>query len=261
MPDMTPQTDSETPLSVPQIAIVVGIILAVSMLLSPVTIVWPWRHYHRSCQSNLKECAIALQQYVNDYDGHLPSSFLVNHSKKWNRRDFLRFATQRGQLPPDPSKPLQTWSQVLYDHMGKGREIMWCPDDPVDHDGSNKSRVSYYWKLAADKAWYGVGCTKPCPKETDFVYNSDQVVLYERRAWHGSGQWLHDSAQINVAYMDTHVKNITLRNATSGDPSNCAASLGEPMYFNFDNKTGKCLPPNVPGRHIDPARYSDHFGP
>lgn len=213
----------------------------------------------RSCQSNLKECAVALQLYWNDYDGYLPSSVLVNHSKKWNRRDFMTFATKRGVLPSVLAHHQRTWPEILYDHM-KNKDVMWCPSDPA-LTNDPKAQVTFWYKLAIDKAWYGDGCVKPCRKESDFAYNADQIVFYEHKYLHFSGnhgQSLVNGAQINVAYMDSHVKTITLENTTSGNPNNCAANLdGEPMYFNYDYKTSKKLPDGIPAKYIDPGRYGD----
>ena len=214
---------------------------------------------HKSpCQSNMKECVIALHLYCNDYDDTLPSSTLVSHSNKWSRRDFLRFATLRGER----SRP-KTWSQVLDAHM-KNKDIMFCPSDDVDQ-ADPRSRVSYWWKAAIDKAWYGVGCGKPCRRMEDFVYDADQIVLFERKQFHlGERDGLTNGARINAAYLDSHVAIETIANATSGDPINCAAnSDGEPMYFNFDNSRpkgpGNPRPARIPATYIDPGKYSDHL--
>lgn len=214
-----------------------------------------------NCQNNLKELAVALQVYWNDYDNNLPSSFLRNRSKQWNSRNFLRFGTKLGEFPPKGRK--ETYVQVLYDHM-HSKDIMWCPsDENKDNPGPN-SNVSYYWKTAIDKAWYGDGCKKACRNEAEFIYNADQVVLYERSGFHSGEDGIKNGTQINVAFMDSHVKTINVRNATSGHKKNCAAnSNGEPMYFNCEiiehggNYETKTLPDGVPAKYVDPQRYCD----
>jgi hypothetical protein len=209
-----------------------------------------------NCQNNLKSLAIALQLYLNDYDGHLPSSALVNHSKKWNRADFLKFTARTG-IRPSPGRP-QTYAQVLYDHM-KSKDIIFCTSDDSDHNGAD-AKCSYWWKLAIDKAWYGEGCKKPCQKETDFVYNSDQVVFYERKGFHDGGSGLKNGTQINVAYLDSHVKTITLRNCKPGYTNTPAPSAGEPAYFNHDFGSDEgALPQDTPAKYVDPARYGDRL--
>lgn len=211
------------------------------------------------CQANLKDCVVALHLYCNDYNGSLPSSALVNHSKKWNCRDFMDFATKRGIFPTKPGQHVRTWSEILYNHM-KNKDVMFCPKDPVSKTDP-EAQVSYWYKLAIDKAWYGEGCAKPCRKESGFAYNEDQVVFYERKSFHFSenqAKPLIDGAVIYAAFMDLHVSTITIKNTTSGNPTNCAANKdGAPMYFNMDGKTGKKLPDGVPARYIDPSRYCD----
>ena len=243
--------------------LILGIIAVVVAILLPAIVPRPIHSYKSFCQSNLKECANALALYAQDYDGHLPSSALVGKSKSWNRRDFLTFATRIGKLPPDPKQPAKTWPQILYGQM-KNKDIMFCYSDSVDREKPGPY-VSYWWKLAIDKAGYGEGCSKAYRKLDDFQRAADQVFLYEHQPFHfGGAGGLLNGAQINVAFLDTHVKTITLQNATSGDPVNCAAnSDGEPMYFNFDTKKpeGKGNPPpeNVPARYVDPGRYSDYL--
>lgn len=213
--------------------------------------------YTVGCPGLLKECAVALQLYWNDYDSHLPSSYLVSHSKKWSRRDSLMFISKLGEMPPTANTRLQTWPQVLYGHM-KNKDIMWCPSDSADTSNRN-SQVSYWYKLANDKAWYGEGCTKPCRTEADFQYNADQICFYEHQGWHcGRSDGLKNDVMINASFMDSHVEAIVVKSATSGNPINCAAnSDGEPMYFNYDNKTHKRAA--GPARYTDPQRYSDMF--
>ena len=220
------------------------------------------RERKAACMSNLKEMAVALQIYWNDYDATLPSSAVVSRSPRWKKTDFTLFATKVGALPARGKK--QTLMQVLYESM-KSKDTMFCPSDPVDRKNP-ASQGSYWWKCAIDKAWYGVGCAKPCMKEVDFAYNADQVAFYEHNGWHfGQTNGLRNGTQINVAYLDTHVRTVRLRNATSGKPVNCAANTnGEPMYFNFDNNRPAAKDVNPPRErnatcYIDPSRYGDRY--
>lgn len=250
------------------ILLVTLVLVVVAALLSPIFIDRAERP-KPTCQSNLKRCAIALQTYCYDYDDHLPSSAIVRGSKSWNRRDFLHFATRRGEIPPRPGERPRTWSQAL-SKCSRDPDMFYCYQDPVSRQDA-RAQVSYWWKLAVDKAWYGEGCARPCRRLADFGYDADQVIFYEHRAFHfpeKTGLFskqpmaLKNGVRINVAYMDTHVRSIELSNTTSGRPDNCAAnSDGEPMYYNFDNtrpRSGVNPPPdNRPARYIDPARYSD----
>lgn len=247
-----------------EVIVAVGVVLILAAILYPIAFpqfvrcVNPARR--QTCQSNLKECALAVQLYCSDYDDWLPSSTLVNHSLTWNKRDLTRFATRRGKLPAQDTQP-HTWVQTVYDKM-KDKDIMFCPDDNRRSD-SPRAVVSYWWKLAIDKAWFGAGCSRPYRRTTDYPRPRDCILLYEHDGRHcGRTDGLKNDVQANVALMDTHVTMISLVNATSGDPINCAAnSDGEPMYFNFDNTkpkgAGNPPPKDIPAEHVDPGRYSD----
>lgn len=212
------------------------------------------------CQNNLKSLAVALLLYSHDYDNQLPSSALVNHSKKWNRSDFLKFTKTTGTLPPT-SRP-RTYFQVLYNHI-KNKDIWCCPSDST-YPSDKNAPCSYWWKLAIDKAWYGQGCKKPCRNEADFIYNSDQIILYERNAFHfGDTNGLKDGLYINAVYLDSHVKTIYLRNSGSKYITTPAPRAGEPAYFNCefssDENTLKPLAEDKKAGFIDPGRYGDSF--
>lgn len=172
------------------------------------------------CMNNLKACALALHSYCQDYDGWLPSSQIVSGAREWDRGDFVRFAS--GPALPSHGHPRTTWSQVLYNHT-KCKDIVFCPSDAANPPRPD-SRVSYWWKAAVDRAWYGSGCTKPQRRMAEFPKAADQIVLYERAGFHGEfPQGLRDDVQINVVCLDTHVKRI------------------------------------LPATYIDPSRYSDRF--
>jgi len=213
-----------------------------------------------TCKTNLHELGIALATYCGDFDNKLPSSILVNHSKKWNSGDFQKFATRIGHLPLAPTAKRQTYAEVIYDYI-KNKDVLFCQSDPVDQNDPN-APCSYYWKLAIDKSWYGEGCKKPHRLiEKDFPYSADTIVLYERRGFHTGEDALKNDVQINVAFLDSHVSRVTLKNATSGDPANCAANAeGEPMYFNYNYEADKGLPDDkTPAKWVDPAVYGDRF--
>lgn len=244
----------------------VNAIIVIVMVLVVVAVIFPViqkghtpnRRY--TCHSNLHELGIALTTYCGDYDGALPSSAVVSGSKRWNKADFLKFGTRVGHLPTASGAKRQTYAEVLYDYV-KAKDIFFCASDPANRKDPN-APCSYYWKLAIDKAWYGEGCKKPHRlMEEDFPYSADQIVLYERQGFHTGDTALKNGVQINVAFLDSHVKTITLKNTTSGDPTNCAAnSDGEPMYFNYNCEANKGLPDDsAPAKWTDPAVYCDKF--
>lgn len=208
------------------------------------------------CLGNLKNIAQALVLYADEYNGQLPSSYLVSHSKKWNARDARIFCSGLGTFPPRLGTHKQTWPQVLYDRMGSPN-IIFCPSDAAD-----AARPSYWYKLANDKAWYGIGCKAPRRSMSDYAYESDQIAFYEHCGWHfgdDSGR-VKNGVQYDMAFMDTHVATILLTNATCGDPINCAAnSDGEPMYYNCKDTGPNSKPDPGPARHTDPTTCCDNL--
>ena len=240
---------------------VVAVVMLAAILFPVVFPPHRGRGRRSSCQHNMKECVIALHIYTTEYDGYLPSSASVSGSEEWKKEDFLLFATKRGKLPAPSGAHPRTWPQLITKYL-KYNDTMFCPSDPADTQ-SPDAQVSYWWKLAIDKAWYGEDCSKAYRKLDDITYNADCIILYEHEGWHfGSDEGLKNGVQINCAFFDSHVKTLTITNATSGDPINCAAnSDGSPMYFNFDNqrRRGSDNPPreSVPATYVDPGRYSD----
>lgn len=216
----------------------------------------------RRCLSTLKCVASSLKMYCDDYCGQLPSSYLVSHSKRWDARDSALFCTGAGwgwngvALPRLP----RTWPVLL----SSGHPSM-CPPFCASERPADPARqhVSYYYKLANDKAWYGIGCDAPRRLMSDYAYESDQIAFYERLGWHcRDTSGLKNRVKINVSYIDTHVATITLKNSTSGDPVNCAAnSNGEPMYYNtLLNEYGETSKRDRgPATHTDPTRSCDSF--
>lgn len=247
--------------SIRDVVVVAVVLCALWIFLGPIFLASyrPRSASKSTCQSNLKQCAQALKMYCDDYNGQLPSSRLVNRAKRWNTRDYLTFGTTLGEFPPGGRR--QTIWQALYDNM-RNKDIMWCPSDETDKTDP-KARTSYWYKLANDKAWFGIGCEKPCRSYGDYCYESDQLAFYEHVGWHfGDQTGLHNDLQINASYMDTHVETITLKNATSGDPINCAAnSNGEPMYYNcaVEPKHGYVKTQTGPAILTDPTKCYDNL--
>jgi len=243
--------------SILSLVVVAGIVVVVAIILFPIFASTRERPGKSKCLNNLKGCALALKLYADDYNGMLPSSYMVSRSKQWNPIDSYAFVSRPGKLPPDEGARLHTWSQVLYSNM-RSKDIMWCPSDPADKTDPD-AQTSYWYKIANDKAWYGIGCPKPRRNMNDYAWESDQIAFYERLGWHfGDQTGLHNNGQINAAFMDTHVETITITNATSGDPTNCAAnSDGEPMYYNTSVDGKKTKTQTGPATLTDPANCYD----
>ena len=256
-----------------ELLVVIAIIAILAAILFPVFARAREAARKSTCQSNMKECAIALHTYWNDYDATLPSSASQANppATTWDANRYKAFATMLGVVPVPANDTPKTWPQMLYNSM-KSKDIMFCPSDSRNSDKNANGPVSYYWKLAIDRAWFGTSSNK-WQKEADFGYVSDQIVLHEAAGFHsGASSGLRNDVQINVAFLDTHCKNVTLVNSAPATgpyqtDMTAAAIAGEPCYFNFNNDLPKGAgnPPaatSLPGvdnngKYWDPSIYSD----
>jgi prepilin-type processing-associated H-X9-DG protein len=222
-----------------------------------------------SCQDNLKSIGSALLYYCEDYDDQLPSSYLFNHSKSWNKGDFVKFASMRGTLPSDapdyvndgterkPKRPgggkYQTWTKLLFPYL-RYPDAIWCPGDHNDYHNSARATVSYFYKAAMDRAWYA-----GCKRGNDYLYPADQICFYEGRGWHDRRTRgdMRNGVHINCVYLDGHVRTVVIRNSTLHVKGNKKPSplqnKGEPAWYNCNTET-KTL---STGQHWDPAVWCD----
>jgi prepilin-type N-terminal cleavage/methylation domain-containing protein len=245
-----------------ELLVVIAIIAILAAILFPVFARAREAARKSNCQNNLKNCAIALQVYWGDYDATLPSSAIGTSQGVATTTEVFATAyhdpttTPAGAyvIPPTSTTKRVTWAQILYDHM-KSKDIMFCPSD------SPTNQLSYWWKTAIDLAWTpGVLANGAAQKEGDYAYNSDQIVFFEHKGWHfGDQSGLKNDVQINVAYLDSHVKTVSIVSgpATATQDPKVA---GEPMYFNFNNElTRSATNPNknTAATFIDPRFYSD----
>jgi prepilin-type processing-associated H-X9-DG protein len=223
--------------------VVVAAILFVAAVLFPIFAPRPVVARKSVCQNNLKELGLALSIYCRDNDGTLPSSYLCGGSKTWNRRNFVRFAGTLGDLSASASAAEKTWPMLLHKYT-KNDDLFRCPSDKDKSDGPNAT-LSYYYKAAVDRAWYGDNGVK-AQKEDDFEYSSDQVVFWEHNGWHWgqADQGVTDGTSINVAYLDGHVAAKRIQNSgytlQENPPGPLPGSgMGEPAWFSKNMKSGK----------------------
>ncbi len=195
----------------------------------------------RSCQKNMKELGLAFTLYYNDYDFTFPSSYLYGRSKAWSKTDFSRFASLRGTLPPRPRDVNLSWPMLLYPFM-KNKSIIWCQSDPADRNAKS-ARVSYYYKAAADCAWYGgpEGKGAKCQRAGDFDFPADQIIFWEHNGWHPdqTSEGATNGVMINVCYLDGHVGLKRIRDSGYTRDENPPGPLpksgvGEPAWYNWD---------------------------
>jgi len=208
------------------------------------------------CQSNLRKLAMAVQRYQCDWDGWLPSSCLYGGSETWNADDFVRFAGERGILPP--REPVRaSWPELLYWYLPQN-DAIWCPSDP-DQSSDPASPVSYYWKAAADRAWYG-----GFRKMGDFSWPDQQIILYEHNDWHWGrhNQGLADGVRVNCAFLDGHVAAKEIRNSGYTHRENPpwplpVSGIGEPAWYNYS--LGAETPQFDTGANWNPMLWCDNL--
>lgn len=216
-----------------------------------------------TCQTNLKHIWKAFAMYQSDWDATLPSSFLCGRSKIWNPDDFTYFASQQGTLPAPPETLHRSWPMVLSSYISDSK-CLWCPLDR-GRSNSPSARISYYWKAAIDRAWYGDDTTgERFQKEGDYLYQGDQIILYERNSWHYNryGTGLANGALINCAYMDGHVCAVEIRDSGYSRREDPAGPLprsgvGEPAWFNYS--IGGTSPEFRRGQNWNPYIWADRM--
>ncbi|MEN6356124.1 MAG: prepilin-type N-terminal cleavage/methylation domain-containing protein [Armatimonadota bacterium] len=244
-----------------ELLVVIAIIAILAAILFPVFARAREQARKSNCQNNLKSCAVALQLYWGDYDGTLPSSAITGQTTYDNTKS-TTFVSKVGYLPPKDNAVNETWTEVLYGHM-KNKDVMFCPSDSITANdaaynetasSASCSQVSYWYKTAMDYGWYNNGAKK----EGSFTYNSDQICFYEHKAWHFGGNVLTNGVQINVAYMDSHVKTISLKDSaletitTEWTPT----TSGEPNYYNYNFNESKAVTADCTNGS-DPSKCGD----
>jgi prepilin-type processing-associated H-X9-DG protein len=197
-----------------------------------------------SCQTNMHEIAMAFEMYVGDYDGRLPT-WATYRGKPGATPD--NFRKLQGQMPPPPpGKPYTTWPMRLSLHL-RNKDVIWCPSDNFSE--KPEAEVSYFLKKVVDPNYAG-GSVRKSWKEGDFNFPAEQVLFYENCSFHWGGQPLSDGALINVAFFDSHVKTVRLRDFGPQD---------EPDFFNWDPLANNEAGGPAPKRADDPRKYCDRL--
>jgi prepilin-type N-terminal cleavage/methylation domain-containing protein len=239
-----------------ELLVVIAIIAILAAILFPVFARAREAARKAACQNNMKELGTAIHLYYGDYDSCLPSSILYQPTPAsppvWDGTapsgSFCLYAKTRGILPPgNPVSNVSSWPMVLYPFM-KNADIIWCPSDPNKGDNTVAARVSYYWKAAADAAWFGNANVK-ASKEGDFDFPSEQIIFYEHNGWHWSdtSKGLSNNVSINATFLDSHVRAVRIRDSVYPNPQPATpeplpasgGGTGEPAWYDYDTVNNK----------------------
>jgi hypothetical protein len=216
-----------------------------------------------SCQANLKEIGTAIALYTSDHNGMLPSSYLYGGSKTWNKQNFSNFAKVSGDTTG--TSPVKSWPMLARPYL-KNKDVLLCPADPgysTSMSSQPGATISYFWKAAMDRAWYGEGKHR-YRKEADFAFPADQMVVYEHNGWHwgDASKGLTNGVTINCLFLDSHVAARRIQNSGYTEKENPPEPLprsgvGEPAWFNYNFDAGGNS--TVTGPQWDPSNWGDNL--
>jgi prepilin-type N-terminal cleavage/methylation domain-containing protein/prepilin-type processing-associated H-X9-DG protein len=99
-----------------ELLVVIAIIAILAAILMPVFARAREKARTASCQSNMKQLALALAMYVQDYDEMTPAD--------------TRLPTTL-PAPPLPPATTETWALTLIQPYIKNRQVLKCPSDPA----------------------------------------------------------------------------------------------------------------------------------
>ena len=205
-----------------ELLVVIAIIAILAAILFPVFAKAREAARKASCQTNMKEIALAFNMYLTDYDAKCFTWATYSGATGASAQAMQR---QRGRVPPNAGDPLVTWAMRLNSHI-KNKEIIWCPSDSAQDMSVAATSVSVsYWLKACIDANYSGGTANAPWKEGDFNFPSEQALFYENKTFHWGSEDLADGKSVNVAFFDNHVKTVRLVDVGANQ---------EPDFFNRD---------------------------
>ncbi len=243
-----------------ELLVVIAIIAVLAAILFPVFARAREAARKTNCLNNLGQISKGVQKYLEETQGTLPYSAIMGAGQE------MAFCTQQAG-----------WPTILLSVCGNNKDLRWCPSDS---NAPNGNTVSYWWKWAMNRAANDPNIL--ARKESDFYSHSEQVLLYENKAYHfGESGGLKVGSQVNMTFLDTHVATVTLNGpgrgvaVATGNGLTSADQPYEPAYYNFDanptvnkwleNAADGALSPTSGtstgggGVAVNPKRYIDRF--
>lgn len=182
-----------------EILVVIVIISLLAAILFPVFTRVREKARQATCQSNLKQIALAVTQYSQDYDERYP----MGEVYPWNNTDKACAVTAAKEQGITPYKTLSatggtpTWMGAIYSYT-RNTQMYYCPSGPTTADAIN-------WKNSPDarQAVYG------------FSYAYNPLVFM---------QWMWESG----GGKDTLNPDCTIKKPTKAAGSMIASRFGSP---------------------------------
>jgi len=208
--------------------VVIAIIAVLAAILFPVFAQARESARKATCQSNLRQIAQAMAQYVSDYDGAFPNTgnyqLWQGRYWRWPLQPYLAYGRRRNPAASNPN----------FDAIGSDRNVLWCPSDTTasqvwEHTSYAYARCFYQ---SPDQIARMTGrlsaFSDPAPPVTQYeaavAYPAQKVIVAEWLSNHqdpkSASWWSWDGAR-NYLFADGHVKHLAARSllpATNGLP-------------------------------------------
>jgi prepilin-type N-terminal cleavage/methylation domain-containing protein/prepilin-type processing-associated H-X9-DG protein len=196
-----------------ELLVVIAIIAILAAILFPVFARAREKARSASCQSNLKQLALGMMMYKDDYDSKFPGGMGVDATP--------------GYLYPNDACCIERdrWADLIQPYV-KNKQMIYCPskspDVPLWGGRLNDPPVSYKYKHACAAAgWNDSAIARPA-----------QIYMFiEWLNWHSGDKQCLCSVPTggqmhNIAFFDGHVKvmdksraaRVTIGGAASWDP-------------------------------------------
>jgi len=191
-----------------ELLVVIAIIAILAAILFPVFARAREKARQTSCLSNVKQIALAIRMYVQDYDERFPSARSVPGCP---------YPDYGASIPAMllVERQLQGWPSLMIPYV-KNQQIFWCPSDSNESTAPTAT-LSYFWRHCIDAH----GIINGGPKDSAFTRPAQQIIVHERFDWHLDrlGFWNASPGirQVNCAFVDGHAK--AYRNFTNRGPN------------------------------------------
>jgi len=192
-----------------ELLVVIAIIAILAAILFPVFARAREKARDASCLSNCKQLGLAARMYCQDYDETFPSARIVPGCP---------FPDYGASVPfmIAAERTNQGWPNLFQPYV-KNTQLFWCPSDSSGPSTAPNATVSYFWRHCVDVHGIILGG----PKDSDFSFPSQQIIIHERHDWHLNkiGFWNTNpgTRQANCVFADGHAKGY--RNFTGRGPN------------------------------------------